>query len=1155
MAFESPIDVILAVQTRHIQIHLDEQDPNSMDFLSGRNVLGIEPGEIAPRALEHSRMRVSARKRRPELLRAPTAGAEHGVLFTSMCTPGIAATEAEHNKLEADRASSAPVQSVHRYCPFVVEDRGRLGKSALTVVYIFAVLLAGEMAGVEGAEAPPPAEPAAQEAQQGGEEVASAEDSQVAAGASDSELVPAQAESAAGAAISEEEAATRIQAMQRGVSAREVAALKAQKQQEAEGGTQQPQEEGAEDIAANIEATPVPMEGSALSEEEAAVRIQARQRGISARKEVAAMKSQHQEPDAGGPQNVGEQLAAQKEKTADEPTLGEEEAATRIQAMQRGVLARKEVAAMKAKQHQEPDVGGLQDAAEQPAAQAIANGPTLDEEEAATRIQAVQRGVLARKEVAAMKAEKQRTEHISGHESPQRAVEEEEEDATSLAGPALDEEEAAVRIQAVQRGGSARKKVAAIKAQQQSQPEEQPGEQPEEQPEEQPAEQPTFLTSNESDVKTGEQLPNVDTPKQGSPFEPKPSRIPRGAPPPADPPTHSAAPSPAKAAPKRRQKKQAAAGPMGLPAWNSSPKVRRPLHDPGAPGNEPEEEAAPTPPPAKKAPDVSRQPPRKKKPRPPPEPQSHVEASPPRPKAKQRQQQPPPRQPPRPRGRAVDSSPGPEAQDRGRGGVDKEAAKKTAAPAQPPPPSHETTTMSDRAAGLGGSPERRGSTDVQRVPADFGAPLHSAAAADAVANTTAALRKEQAARAELEDMLLRIERHFKLEQAARKKAEEELEEAREAEAAARAEAAAEGERFRAYAADMDRANAELQANSASLDELRAEYEAQLAGLRQQLAETQQAVVEAEDRGHYANEVDRQRVEAEVAQRLGPLQMELDHTRMELMQRTATMGEELQRWRWQAENSAAAMLDARADVMERKRELDSAKEKMDGLVDKLMYSRERGIELTSAIDQQMHRAAQPPAWMMMGGMGGMRQGAGQVLMLPPPQGAMPPQGGPPPQQASPPKRAGGASPFKKQGPKASPSGYAGPAPGAQGGYHPAAMGMPPPYMQQQGGYYMQQNGGYGSPQQRGGYGGPPQNGGYGGPPQNGGYGGPPQNGGYGGPPPVHLPAIDAHRGSPSKAGAAQRAKPKQPKGKQATGDRWAEAAKDQARLAHAAGRFG
>eukprot|EP00873_Tetraselmis_striata_P006544 jgi/Tetstr1/426808/TSEL_017023.t1 len=60
------------------------------------------------------------------------------------CIPGIAATEAEHAKLAADRASSAPVQGVHRYYPFVVEDRGRLGKSALTVVYIFAAVRMAE---------------------------------------------------------------------------------------------------------------------------------------------------------------------------------------------------------------------------------------------------------------------------------------------------------------------------------------------------------------------------------------------------------------------------------------------------------------------------------------------------------------------------------------------------------------------------------------------------------------------------------------------------------------------------------------------------------------------------------------------------------------------------------------------------------------------------------------------------------------------------------------------------------------------------------------------------------------------------------------------------------------------------------------------------
>eukprot|EP00873_Tetraselmis_striata_P016717 jgi/Tetstr1/436981/TSEL_025753.t1 len=43
----------------------------------------------------------------------------------------------------ADRSQPSDLTlGVHRYYPFVVEDRGRLGKSALTVVYIFAVLLA-----------------------------------------------------------------------------------------------------------------------------------------------------------------------------------------------------------------------------------------------------------------------------------------------------------------------------------------------------------------------------------------------------------------------------------------------------------------------------------------------------------------------------------------------------------------------------------------------------------------------------------------------------------------------------------------------------------------------------------------------------------------------------------------------------------------------------------------------------------------------------------------------------------------------------------------------------------------------------------------------------------------------------------------------------
>lgn len=56
--------------------------------------------------------------------------------------PGMAASEGEKVKRTRDRNSSAPVQFTHRYHPFVVECGGRLGDSALTVVYILAVLIA-----------------------------------------------------------------------------------------------------------------------------------------------------------------------------------------------------------------------------------------------------------------------------------------------------------------------------------------------------------------------------------------------------------------------------------------------------------------------------------------------------------------------------------------------------------------------------------------------------------------------------------------------------------------------------------------------------------------------------------------------------------------------------------------------------------------------------------------------------------------------------------------------------------------------------------------------------------------------------------------------------------------------------------------------------
>ena len=58
--------------------------------------------------------------------------------------PGIAATTAESGKYTKDRNSSAPVQFVHRFYPFIVEDRGRLGADARLAIFIFSVLIAAK---------------------------------------------------------------------------------------------------------------------------------------------------------------------------------------------------------------------------------------------------------------------------------------------------------------------------------------------------------------------------------------------------------------------------------------------------------------------------------------------------------------------------------------------------------------------------------------------------------------------------------------------------------------------------------------------------------------------------------------------------------------------------------------------------------------------------------------------------------------------------------------------------------------------------------------------------------------------------------------------------------------------------------------------------
>ena len=110
-------------------------------------------------------------------------------------------------------------------------------------------------------------------------------------------------------------------------------------------------------------------------------------------------------------------------------------------------------------------------------------------------------------------------------------------------------------------------------------------------------------------------------------------------------------------------------------------------------------------------------------------------------------------------------------------------------------------------------------------------------------------------------------------------------------------------------------------------------------------------------------MERLKIEAEHNARMNRLTAELQRVQEELDVRTRVVGAEMVRWRVQAEAAAAAVRDAKEEVsglqrceaaapspdtararqlMDRKRELDVTKERMDGLVEKLYVGAPVGV---------------------------------------------------------------------------------------------------------------------------------------------------------------------------------------------------------------------
>ena len=219
------------------------------------------------------------------------------------------------------------------------------------------------------------------------------------------------------------------------------------------------------------------------------------------------------------------------------------------------------------------------------------------------------------------------------------------------------------------------------------------------------------------------------------------------------------------------------------------------------------------------------------------------------------------------------------------------------------------------------------------------------------------LEVESKTNAELEDMLLRIEKHFKAEQVARRTAEEK---------ASSAEAQISDERELREKAQLELKNrmhegernaqlkAALAAERGALEAEKAKVEAEIEEARGDAQRSAEALARAEEAIRQEETVARLKLESEHNAKVSRLAVEIDRLKEELEQRTNAMGNEMMRWKSQADAAANAVSLAKDEVMERKKELDNTKEKMDHLVEKLYIGREKGLELRGAIDFHLER---------------------------------------------------------------------------------------------------------------------------------------------------------------------------------------------------------
>ncbi|WIA33092.1 hypothetical protein OEZ86_006246 [Tetradesmus obliquus] len=201
---------------------------------------------------------------------------------------------------------------------------------------------------------------------------------------------------------------------------------------------------------------------------------------------------------------------------------------------------------------------------------------------------------------------------------------------------------------------------------------------------------------------------------------------------------------------------------------------------------------------------------------------------------------------------------------------------------------------------------------------------------------------------ELEDMLLRYERQLKQSEGARMAAEQAARSATAAADEARQLLASSGRQAKQRSAHLAVEAEAVQQERAALEEMRANFAAQLQLARAEVAKAQAAMSNTEERVRATEAAERAALIAEYESRTAALLAEVERLRHELAHRTTAMAAEMDRWKQQASLTAAAAVEAKDEVLARKRELDATKDRMDSLVERLYGHREANISLSGAI---------------------------------------------------------------------------------------------------------------------------------------------------------------------------------------------------------------